>query len=71
MNPTKMAEKQRFLAKTANEHPDHRFTNLYDLLHWDCWMHTAAERVLARPVARLTAWTARRGMRSRRTTRAR
>ena len=49
MNPTKMAEKQRFLAKTANEHPDHRFTNLYDLLHWDCWMHTAAERVLARP----------------------
>ncbi len=49
MNPTKMAEKQRFLAKTASEHPDHRFTNLYDLLHWDCWMHTAAERVLARP----------------------
>ncbi len=49
MNPTKMAEKQRFLAKTANEYPDHRFTNLYDLLHWDCWMHTAAERVLARP----------------------
>ena len=49
MNPTKMAEKQRFLAKTASEHPDHRFTNLYDLLHWDYWMHTAAERVLARP----------------------
>ena len=49
MNPTKMAEKQRFLAKTASEHPDHRFTNLYDLLHWDNWMHTAAERVLARP----------------------
>ena len=47
MNPTKMAEKQRFLAKTASEHPDHRFTNLYDLLHWDCWMHTAAEKVLA------------------------
>ncbi len=49
MNPTKMAEKQRFLAKTANEHPDHRFTNLYDLLHWDYWMHISAERVLARP----------------------
>ena len=49
MNPTKMAEKQRFLAKTASEHPDHRFTNLYDLLHWDCWMHISAERVLARP----------------------
>ena len=49
MNPTKMAEKQRFLAKTAREHPDHRFTNLYDLLHWDYWMHISAERVLARP----------------------
>ena len=49
MNPTKMAEKQRFLAKTASEHPDHRFTNLYDLLHWDYWMHISAERVLARP----------------------
>ena len=31
MNPTKMAEKQRFLATTASEHPAHRFTNLYDL----------------------------------------
>ena len=49
MNPTKMAEKQRFLARTASEHPDHRFTNLYDLLHWDYWMHISAERVLARP----------------------
>ena len=49
MNPTKMAEKQRFLAKTASEHPDHRFTNLYGLLHWDYWMHISAERVLARP----------------------
>ena len=49
MNPTKMAEKQRFLAKTASEHPDHRFTNLYDLLHWDYWMHISAERVLVRP----------------------
>ena len=39
MNPTKMAEKQRFLAETACEHPDHRFTNLYGLLHWDYWMH--------------------------------
>ena len=49
MHPTKMAEKQRFLARTASEHPDHRFTNLYDLLHWDYWMHISAERVLARP----------------------
>ena len=72
MNPTKMAEKQRFLARTASEHPEHRFTNLYDLLHWDYWMHISAERVLARPGrARPTAWTAKRGLRSRRTTRAR
>ena len=49
MNPTKMAEKQRFLARTASEHPDHRFSNLYDLLHWDYWMHISTERVLARP----------------------
>ena len=49
MNPTKMAEKQKFLAKTASEYPEHRFSNLYSLLHWDYWMHTAAERVLARP----------------------
>ena len=49
MNPTKMAEKQRFLATTASEHPDHRFINLYGLLHWDYWMHISAERVLARP----------------------
>ena len=49
MNPTKMAEKQMFLARTASEHPDHRFTNLYGLLHWDYWMHISAERVLARP----------------------
>ena len=54
MNPTKMAEKQRFLAKTASEHPDHRFTNLYDLLHWDYWMHISAERVLARPGSQTT-----------------
>ena len=49
MNPTKTAEKQQFLAKTASEHPDHRFRNLYSLLHWDCWMQAAAQRVLARP----------------------
>ena len=52
MNPTKMAEKQMFLARTASEHPDHRFTNLYDLLHWDYWMHISAERVLGRPGSR-------------------
>ena len=54
MHPTKMAEKQRFLARTASEHPDHRFINLYDLLHWDYWMHISAERVLARPGSQTT-----------------
>ena len=32
MNPTKMAEKQAKLAKTALENPGHRFTNLYSLI---------------------------------------
>ena len=58
MHPTKMAEKQRFLAKTASEHPDHRFTNLYDLLHWDYWMHISAKGYWRDRVARPTAWTA-------------
>ena len=31
MNPTKMAENQRFLARTASEHSGHRFTDLYVL----------------------------------------
>ena len=49
MNPTKMQKSKGSSPKTASEHPDHRFTNLYDLLHWDYWMHISAERVLARP----------------------
>lgn len=49
MRLTKMAEKQQALAKLAQEHPEHRFTNLYRLLHWDEWMRCAADAVLARP----------------------
>ena len=49
MNLTKMAQKQMTLAKTAQQHPEHRFTNLYSLLHWDYWMRCAADTVLARP----------------------
>lgn len=47
MYPTKMAQKQATLAKTAQEHPEHRFTNLYSLLHWDYWIDCAARAVLA------------------------
>jgi hypothetical protein len=47
MYPTKMAQKQATLAKTAQEHPEHRFTNLYSLLHWDYWINCAARAVLA------------------------
>jgi RNA-directed DNA polymerase len=48
VNPTKMAEKQAKLARTALDHPDHRFTHLYSLLHWEYWIITAAKKVLAR-----------------------
>ncbi|HWQ05038.1 MAG TPA: reverse transcriptase domain-containing protein [Longilinea sp.] len=37
------------LAKTAQENPEHRFTNLYSLIHWDHWITCAAQAVLARP----------------------
>jgi len=49
MNPTKMAQKQRTLAIIAHNHPDHRFTNLYSLMHWEYWIRCAADKVLARP----------------------
>lgn len=44
-----IAQKQMTLATTAKENPDHRFTNLYSLMHWDCWIIQAAEAVLRRP----------------------
>lgn len=49
MDLTRMAQKQMALAKTATSEPDHRFTNLYSLMHWDYWIRCAADRVLARP----------------------
>ncbi len=49
MSRTKMAQKQMALAKTAQENPEHRFTNLYSLMHWDYWLDCAARAVLARP----------------------
>ena len=49
MNRTKMTQKQMTLAITARDNPQHRFTNLYSLLHWDYWIECAAAAVLARP----------------------
>jgi RNA-directed DNA polymerase len=49
MDRTKMAQKQMTLAKTAQNDPHHRFTNLYSLMHWDYWIRCAADTVLARP----------------------
>lgn len=49
MYPTKMAEKQAKLAQTAVDNPEHRFTGLYDLMHWRYWIEMAAAKVLARP----------------------
>jgi len=49
MSQAKMAEKQAKLAKNAVEHPEHRFTNLYSLMHWDYWIRQSADTVLERP----------------------
>lgn len=49
MSQTKMFQKPLKLAETAQENPDHRFTNLYSLLHWDYWIDRAARAVLPRP----------------------
>jgi len=49
MSLTLMAQKQMTLAKSAQGNPDHRFTNLYSLMHWDYWLRCAADAVLARP----------------------
>ena len=49
MSQSKMSQKQKSLAMVAQKNPDHRFTNLYSLIHWDYWVQCAAEAVLARP----------------------
>ncbi len=49
MNLTKKTQKQMTLAMTARDNPEHRFTNLYSLVHWDYWIECAATAVLARP----------------------
>ena len=40
MDRAMMTQKQMTLAKTAQENPHHRFTNLYSLMHWDYWIQT-------------------------------
>ena len=49
MSQAIMAQKQKTLAEAAQANPEHRFTNLYSLLHWDYWIRTAMDTVLARP----------------------
>jgi RNA-directed DNA polymerase len=48
MYQTLIAQKQTKLAKQAVDDPNYRFKNLYDLLHWDKWIDTAARNVLSR-----------------------
>ena len=45
MNQAKMTQKQMTLAKIAQENPEHRFTNLYSLMHWDYWIRCAQHTV--------------------------
>jgi RNA-directed DNA polymerase len=49
MDLTKKAQKQMKLAMTAQKNPEHRFTNLYNLMHWEYWIRCATDAVLARP----------------------
>ncbi len=49
MNQTKMSQKQMTLAEMACQNPEHRFMNLYSLMHWEYWIRCAADAVLARP----------------------
>lgn len=44
-----IAQKQRALAVHAQTDPAHRFSNLYNLLHWEDWTERAADAVLSRP----------------------
>ncbi len=47
-----IAQKQQTLALKAQDDPAYRFERLYDLLHWEVWIHHAARAVLARPGSR-------------------
>ena len=45
MSQARMTQKQKTLAEAA-ANPEHRFTNLYSLMHWDYWIRCAADTVL-------------------------
>ena len=45
MSQLLMSQKQMTLAETACRYPEHRFTNLYSLMHWDYWIRCAADAV--------------------------
>ena len=47
MSQAIMAQKQKTLAEAAQANPDHRFTNLYSLMHWDYWIRTAMDTTLS------------------------
>ncbi len=47
-----IAQKQQTLAQKAVSDPTYRFNRLYDLLHWEKWIHDAARVVLSRPGSR-------------------
>ena len=49
---SKIAQKQRTLAVTAKDDPEYRFYRLYNLLHWESWIHHAAQAVLSRSGSR-------------------
>jgi len=49
MDQAKTTQKQMALAQRAVAEPEHRFKNLYALLHWESWIHMAAHQVLLRP----------------------
>jgi RNA-directed DNA polymerase len=48
MSQAKITQKQMTLAQTAQAKPEHRFTNLYSLMHWEDWIRCAADAVLKR-----------------------
>jgi hypothetical protein len=42
MDRAMMTQKQMTLANTTQENPNHRFTNLYSLMHWDYKQNTVS-----------------------------
>ena len=62
MNLTKKTQKQMTLAMTARDNPEHRFTNLYSLMHWDYWIECAAPQSWHAPAVQRRAWMGKHAM---------